>query len=74
MAIMPGRMTSAGKSIFGTAAMSGVRRAADMRIGRHGALDDEEVRAPVAEREHETQADDHAEPADAHRVIHALPM
>jgi len=30
MAIMPGRMTNAGKSIFGTAAMSGVRRAADI--------------------------------------------
>jgi hypothetical protein len=32
MAIMPGRMTRAGKSIFGTAAMSGVRRAASIEL------------------------------------------
>src|ERR1700689_4013841 len=32
MAIMPGKMTSAGKSILGKAAMSGVRRAADMEL------------------------------------------
>ena len=32
MAIMPGRMTKAGNNILGTAAMSGVRRAADMEL------------------------------------------
>ena len=30
MAIMPGRITRKGNSIFGTAAIKGVRRAADM--------------------------------------------
>ena len=39
------------------------------RVGRHRALDDEEVGAPVPEREHETEAHQRAEPLDAHRVL-----
>ena len=38
------------------------------RVGRHRALDDEEVGAPVAEREHEPQPHRDAEPVDAHRI------
>ena len=67
-ATMPGRITRKGKSIFGTAATSGVRRAAFIDFGGHRALDDEEVRAPVAERQHEAQAHHHPEPLDAHGV------
>ena len=55
IAIMPGRMTRNGNSIFGNAAMSGVRRAADIEFGRHRALHDQEVGAPVAERQHEAR-------------------
>ena len=32
MAIMPGKITSRGKSIFGMAAIKGVRRAADIEF------------------------------------------
>ena len=38
------------------------------RIRRHRPLDHQEVGAPVAEREHESQAHHHSEPLDAHRV------
>ena len=65
---IPGRITRNGKSIFGTAATSGVRRAAFIDLGRHRALDDQEVGAPVAERQDEAEAHRHAEPLDAHRV------
>ena len=40
----------------------------DLGVGRHGALDDEEVGAPVAEGEHEAEAHGEAEPLDAERV------
>ena len=46
-----------------------MRRAADMRFGRHGALHHQEVRAPVAEREHEAEARDQAEDLHAHRIL-----
>ena len=72
---MPGRMTRNGKSILGTAAMSGVRRAADHRVGGHRPLHDQEVGAPVAERQHEAEAHHHPEPLDAHGVRgRAAPM
>ena len=67
MAIMPGRMTRAGKSILGMAAISGRAAGGGHGVGRHGALHHEKVGAPVAEGEHETQAHHHPEPADAHR-------
>ena len=38
------------------------------RVGRHRALHDEEVGAPVAERQHEAEAHHQPEPLDAHRV------
>ncbi len=37
-------------------------------VGRHGALDDEEVGAPVAEGEDEAEAHDQADPLDAQGV------
>ncbi|MNX86090.1 hypothetical protein D3C86_1179540 [compost metagenome] len=37
-------------------------------LSGHGALDHQEVRAPVAEREHEAQAHRHPQPLDAHGI------
>jgi hypothetical protein len=38
------------------------------RFRGHGALHDQKVRAPVAERKHKAQAHGHAEPLDPHRI------
>ena len=77
MAIMPGRITRNGKQHL---RHRGDERRAPRRVhrvGGHGALHDEEVRAPVAERQHEAQPHDQAEPLDAHRIAgraaHVLP-
>ncbi len=40
----------------------------DLGVGGHGALDDEEVRAPVAEGEHEAEAHGETDPLDAEGV------
>ena len=74
MAIIPGRMTRKGKNIFGTAATSGVRRAADHRFRRHGTLHDQKIGAPIAERKHEAETHDHGEPLHTHWILEALPM
>ena len=39
------------------------------RAGRHRALHDQEVRAPVAERQREPQAHHQAKPLDPHRIV-----
>ena len=41
--------------------MIGVLRAAEIEFGGHGALDLDEVRRPVAEGEHEAEAEDDAD-------------
>ena len=68
MAIMPGRITRNGKNIFGTLANSGVRRAACTEGAAMRALNHQKIRTPVAKREDEAQAHNHAEPLDAHRI------
>ena len=49
--------------------MIGVRRAAPHGIGRHRALDDQKVGAPVAEGKHESQAKHEAEPVHSHWIV-----
>ena len=71
-AAMPGRITTKGINIFGKAAISGVRRAADIEFGRHGALNDQKIRTPIAERKDEAQTGDQAEYFDAHRVLRGV--
>ena len=43
------------------------------RIRRHGALHDQEIGAPVAEREHEAESHHQPEPLDAYRVVGGVP-
>ena len=71
---MPGTITMNGMIILGSAAISGVRRAADIEFGRHGALHHQEVRAPVAERQHEAEPHHQPEDLDAHGVLAVCPM
>ena len=50
-----------GMNIFGKAPMIGVLRAGRDRVGGHGALDLDEVRRPVAEGQHEPEAEHDAD-------------
>ena len=59
-----------GSTSFGNAPISGVRWAAERSLARQGALDLGEVGRPVAEREHEAEAEHEADPARADRVRH----
>ena len=59
-----------GRKSFGNAPISGVRCADGEVLGRERALDLGEVRRPVAEGEHEAEAEDDADPARADRVGH----
>ena len=62
-----------GITIFGNAAIRGVRRAADMDSGRHGPLHHQKIRAPIAERQHEAQPRNQAEHFHAHRILGCAP-
>src|SRR3954467_6572657 len=66
--MMPGRMTMNGNSIFGTAAMSGVRRAAVIESAAIARCTTRKSVHQYAEREHEPEPHHHPEPFDAHRV------
>ena len=69
-AIMPGRIITNGRKSFGIAPISGVRSAAREVLRRQRALDLGEVRRPVAEREHEAEAEHDPDPGRPDRVDH----
>ena len=68
-AIIPGRITSAGKSILGIAAMSGVRRAAVIDSADMARCTIEKIGAPVAEGEYEPESHEQTEPLHTNRVL-----
>ena len=43
------------------------------RVRRHGALHDQEIRAPVSERQHESQSRHHPKHFHAHRILGSVP-
>ncbi len=70
-------MTMNGTAILKNEPIIGAMRAERRLCGGEHALDDEEVRGPVAEADGESEAEDDAGPVDAHGVIgkvaHAAP-